>query len=105
MGRWQLQEIGLTERMIRTRVAHGGLHRLHRGVYAVGHRALSWRGRWLAAVWLGFHVYVSLHHDAIELVVHSLLFVALTCFLFRAPATAYFHPDVPAASTAPTDRK
>jgi very-short-patch-repair endonuclease len=26
------------------------LHRLHRGVYAVGHRSLSWRGRWLAAV-------------------------------------------------------
>jgi very-short-patch-repair endonuclease len=26
------------------------MHRLYRGVYAVGHRSLSWRGRWLAAV-------------------------------------------------------
>jgi very-short-patch-repair endonuclease len=28
----------------------GRLHRLHRGVYAVGHEALSWEGRLLAAV-------------------------------------------------------
>jgi very-short-patch-repair endonuclease len=28
----------------------GSLHRLHRGVYAVGHRALSTRGRYMAAV-------------------------------------------------------
>jgi predicted transcriptional regulator of viral defense system len=49
VGRWQLQEIGLTERMIRTRVAHGGLNRLHRGIYAVGHRALTVESRWMAA--------------------------------------------------------
>ncbi|HEX4304416.1 MAG TPA: type IV toxin-antitoxin system AbiEi family antitoxin domain-containing protein [Solirubrobacterales bacterium] len=49
VGRWQLQEIGLTERMVRTRVAHGGLNRLHRGVYAVGHRALTVESRWMAA--------------------------------------------------------
>jgi very-short-patch-repair endonuclease len=50
VGRSQLQAIGLTERMIRTRVAHGGLSRLHRGVYAVGHRALTVESRWMAAV-------------------------------------------------------
>jgi len=50
VGRWQLDEIGLTEQMIRTRVAHGGLNRLHRGVYAVGHRALTVESRWMAAV-------------------------------------------------------
>jgi len=50
VGRWQLQEIGLTERLIRTRVFHGGLIRLHRGVYAVGHRALTVESRWMAAV-------------------------------------------------------
>jgi very-short-patch-repair endonuclease len=50
VARWQLQRIGLTERMIRTRVAHGGLNRLHRGVYAVGHRALTAESGWVAAV-------------------------------------------------------
>jgi hypothetical protein len=50
VGRWQLQRIGLTERMIRTRIAHGGLSRLHRGVYAVGHRATTVESRWMAAV-------------------------------------------------------
>ncbi|HTR74480.1 MAG TPA: DUF559 domain-containing protein [Solirubrobacterales bacterium] len=36
--------------MIRTRMAHGGFHRIHRGVYAVGHRALTVESRWMAAV-------------------------------------------------------
>ena len=31
-------------------VAAARLHRIHRGVYAVGHRNLSVRGRWMAAV-------------------------------------------------------
>ena len=46
----QLRDVGLEEAAVRRRVAAGRLHRLHRGVYAVGHRSLSWRGRWLAAV-------------------------------------------------------
>lgn len=50
VGRWQLEAIGLTEQMIRTRVSRGGLIPLHRGVYAVGHRALTRESRWVAAV-------------------------------------------------------
>jgi predicted transcriptional regulator of viral defense system len=50
VGRWQLHELGLSDQMIKTRIAHGGLSRLHRGVYAVGHRALTVESRWMAAV-------------------------------------------------------
>jgi very-short-patch-repair endonuclease len=49
VGRWQLDELGLSEKMIKTRIAHGGLIRLHRGVYAVGHRAITIESRWMAA--------------------------------------------------------
>jgi very-short-patch-repair endonuclease len=46
----QLFGAGLSETAVQRAVEAGRLHRLHRGVYAVGHRSLSWRGRWLAAV-------------------------------------------------------
>jgi Transcriptional regulator, AbiEi antitoxin/Protein of unknown function (DUF559) len=46
----QLAEVGIDKFALNRRVRAGRLHRLHRGVYAVGHRSLSWRGRWLAAV-------------------------------------------------------
>jgi len=46
----QLVEIGLSPRAISHRVAAGRLHRIHRGVYAVGHASLSREGTWIAAV-------------------------------------------------------
>lgn len=46
----QVHRLGLTEPAIRRRVRSGRLHRLHRGVYAVGHLALTPRARMLAAV-------------------------------------------------------
>lgn len=46
----QLHGCGMGEEAIRARVNAGRLHRLHRGVYAVGHQALPSEGRWLAAV-------------------------------------------------------
>jgi very-short-patch-repair endonuclease len=48
--RRQLEGCGLGSKAITIRVRKGQLHRLHRGVYAVGHRVLSWRSRWMAAV-------------------------------------------------------
>jgi hypothetical protein len=50
VGRWQLHELGLTDQMIKTRVAHAGLNGIHRGVYAVGHTAITVESRWMAAV-------------------------------------------------------
>jgi hypothetical protein len=46
----QLRAAGFDESAIHRAVKASRLHQLHRGVYAVGHRSLSWRGRWLAAV-------------------------------------------------------
>lgn len=46
----QLVALGLSARAVQQRAARGRLHRLYRGVYAVGHTALAREGRWLAAV-------------------------------------------------------
>jgi hypothetical protein len=50
VARWQLLGLGMSAQMIKTRIRRGGLARLHRGVYAVGHRAITVEGRWMAAV-------------------------------------------------------
>jgi predicted transcriptional regulator of viral defense system len=47
---WQLQEIGLSASGVRKRAARGNLHRIHRGVYAVGHAKITGYGHWMAAV-------------------------------------------------------
>jgi very-short-patch-repair endonuclease len=47
--RSQLYASGVGRRAIEHRIAAGRLHPLYRGVYAVGHRVLSQRGRWMAA--------------------------------------------------------
>jgi very-short-patch-repair endonuclease len=50
IARFQLIAIGLSEKAIDRRLASGRLHRLHPGVYAVGHMLVPREGRWLAAV-------------------------------------------------------
>ncbi|MDX6688617.1 MAG: hypothetical protein QOG15_74 [Solirubrobacteraceae bacterium] len=45
----QLRELGLSDSAVRSRVAAGRLHRVHPGVYAVGHPNLTGHGRWKAA--------------------------------------------------------
>jgi hypothetical protein len=50
VGRWQLVELGFGDEAIRVALASGRLHPLHREAYAVGHRIVVKRGKWLAAV-------------------------------------------------------
>jgi very-short-patch-repair endonuclease len=50
VSRAQLLAVGLTPRAIHARVTRGRLVRLHRGVYAVGHTALTSHSRDMAAV-------------------------------------------------------
>jgi hypothetical protein len=53
-------------------------------------RGSSW-GRWLAIVWLAFHVVLSAFHSWTQLAVHVLFLTVFAYFLFRPQATAYFH--------------
>ena len=46
----QLRLTGLGREAISKRARRGRLHRLHQGVYAVGHAGVSREGQWLAAV-------------------------------------------------------
>lgn len=57
------------------------------GLYIL--RASNW-ARWLALVWIVFHVLLSVLHAPLELLIHSLLCLVIAYCLFRPPANAYF---------------
>jgi len=50
VSRGQLAQLGLSGSAIEHRIAGGRLHRVRRGVYAVGRPALDRHGHWMAAV-------------------------------------------------------
>ena len=50
VSRTQLRDAGLSDAAVTRRAAAGRLHRLHAGVYTVGHTVLTQHARWLAAV-------------------------------------------------------
>src|ERR1700761_8309198 len=45
----QMTDLGFPKATISSAVVGGRLHPIHRGVYAVGHMAITWEGRCLAA--------------------------------------------------------
>jgi very-short-patch-repair endonuclease len=67
VARRQLVALGVTPTMIVERMRAGRLLRLHRGVYAVGHRRLRREGWWLAAVLAVGDRAVLSHRDAAAL--------------------------------------
>jgi predicted transcriptional regulator of viral defense system len=60
----QLKSIGFTAREIEVRARAGRLHRIHRGVYAVGHKRLTIRGHRMGAVLFGGTGTVLSHRPA-----------------------------------------
>jgi predicted transcriptional regulator of viral defense system len=67
VGRAQLVRLGLGRRAIGHRLGCGRLHRVHRGVYAVGHRVLSQEATWMAAALAGGPNAVLSHRSAAAL--------------------------------------
>jgi len=61
---WQLRECGVSSNAVAVRVKNGRLHRVHRGVYAVGHDAVTLQGRFMAAVLACGHAAVLSHFAA-----------------------------------------
>jgi hypothetical protein len=53
-----------------------------------------WRGanwaRWLAVIWLAYHVVLSAFHSISQLAMHGVLLAVITYFLFRPRASAFF---------------
>jgi very-short-patch-repair endonuclease len=64
---WQLSRFGLTMRIAERRVATGRWHRVHQGVYAIGHPSLTDYGELMAAVLACGSEAVLSHVSAAEL--------------------------------------
>jgi very-short-patch-repair endonuclease len=87
LSRAQLVDLGFGEGTIARAMRDGRLHRLHRGVYAVGHTVLDAHGRWLAAV-LACGPGAVLSHTA-----------AAALWDLRASGSARIDVTVPSATT------
>lgn len=67
VGRDQVVALGYGDGAIKARLQLGQLHGIHRGVYSVGHRRLTIRGQWLAAVLASGEGAVLSHRSAAAL--------------------------------------
>ena len=52
-------------------------------------RGYNW-GRWLLVIWLVYHVFYSITHSLLEVLIHLLLLALVSYFLFRKDASNYF---------------
>jgi hypothetical protein len=86
VGRDQVRALGLEPGAIKRRIQAGRLHVIHRGVYAVGHTAITQRGRWMAAVLASGDGAVLSHRSATAL------------FGIRGSGTGEAHVTVPRKS-------
>ena len=67
VARRQLVEAGMGSNAVDNGLRAGRLHRLHPGVYALGHRVVSREGHWMAAVLAGGARSVLSHRTAAAL--------------------------------------
>lgn len=67
IARWQLLELGINDQGIQHRLSRGRLHRVGRGVYAIGRPELTREGMWMAAVLVCGPRTVLSHHSAAAL--------------------------------------
>jgi hypothetical protein len=67
VGRQQLRDLGFAASSIDSRLRRGALLPVHRGVYGVGHTAMSREGRWMAAVLASGSAAVLSHRSAGQL--------------------------------------
>ena len=67
VSRAELRSLGYTDQLIKRRILHGRLHRIHRGVYAVGSARLTLDGRRMAAVLACGDGALLSHRDAARL--------------------------------------
>lgn len=85
VARRQLAALGFTDTVITRAARLGRLHRIHHGVYAVGHTVLGARGRWMAATLACGRGAVLSHTSAAAL------------WELRPSASAVIHVTVPTA--------
>jgi hypothetical protein len=97
VSRRQLVALGFSSQAIKTLVSRERVHRLHLGVYAVGHTRLTAKGRWMAAVLACGKAAVLSHRDAAAL--HDLRQVGsgaihVTSSARHVPAITVFSSDL-----------
>ena len=55
-------------------------------------RGQNW-ARWLAMVWIGFHVAISFLHSWQQVAMHAIVFAVFAFLLFRPAANGYFRGE------------